>query len=40
MDEERRNGSNWDDKTIPLEEEQTVPLERIECFQIKLESQN
>ena len=23
MDEERRNGSNWDDKTIPLEEEQT-----------------
>ena len=26
MDEERRNGSNWDDKTIPLEEEQTVPL--------------
>ena len=26
MDEERRNGSKWDDKTIPLEEEQTVPL--------------
>ena len=24
MDEERRNGSNCDDKTIPLEEEQTV----------------
>lgn len=26
MDEERRNDSNWEDKTIPLEEEQTIPL--------------
>ena len=26
MDEERREHSNWDDKTIPLEDEHTVPL--------------
>lgn len=26
MDEERRENSNWDDKTVPLEEEPTVPL--------------
>ena len=26
MDEERREHSNWDDKTIPLEENHTVPL--------------
>ena len=32
MDEERRNGSNWDDKTIPLEEEQTVPLRENRVF--------
>ena len=32
MDEERRNGSNCDDKTIPLEEEQTVPLRENRVF--------
>ena len=32
MDEERRNGSKWDDKTIPLEEEQTVPLRENRVF--------
>ena len=26
MDEERREHSNWDDKTIPLEKNHTVPL--------------